>query len=142
MLRRLLAPDVVAARGLFRQPVVDKLMADHEANRIDGTDALLALMNLEIWSRMYLDKVVTTLKGAPTMRIRVEGHTDNQGDDAVNQQVSQARAEAVRDFLISQGIGTTRVEAVGYGETRPIDTNSTEAGRARNRRIEFRVLSP
>jgi asparagine synthase (glutamine-hydrolysing) len=45
----------VSARGLFRQPVVDQLMADHEANRIDGTDALLALMNLEIWSRIYLD---------------------------------------------------------------------------------------
>ena len=56
MLRRLLAPDVLATRGLFRQPVVARLMADHEANRIDGTDALLALMNLEIWSRMYLDK--------------------------------------------------------------------------------------
>ena len=56
LLRRLLAPDVVSARGLFRQPVVDRLIADHEANRIDGTDALLALMNLEIWSRIYLDR--------------------------------------------------------------------------------------
>ena len=55
LLRRLLAPDVVKRRGLFRQPVVDRLMADHQANRIDGTDALLALMNLEIWSRIYLD---------------------------------------------------------------------------------------
>lgn len=55
LLRRLLAPDVVQRRGLFRQPVVDRLVADHEANRIDGTDALLALMNLEIWSRIYLD---------------------------------------------------------------------------------------
>ena len=56
MLRRLLAPDVVCGRGLLRQPVVARLMADHEANRIDGTDALLALMNLEIWSRIYLDR--------------------------------------------------------------------------------------
>ena len=56
LLRRLLAPDVVQARGLFRQPVVDRLVADHEANRIDGTDALLALMNLEIWSRLFLDR--------------------------------------------------------------------------------------
>jgi asparagine synthase (glutamine-hydrolysing) len=56
MLRRLLAPEVVRARGLFRQPVVDRLMADHQANRIDGTDALLALVNLEIWSRIYLDR--------------------------------------------------------------------------------------
>ena len=56
LLKRLLAPEVVGARGLFRQPVVDRLVADHEANRIDGTDALLALMNLEIWSRIYLDQ--------------------------------------------------------------------------------------
>ena len=55
LLRRLLAPEVVRRRGLFRQPVVDRLVADHEANRIDGTDALLALMNLEIWSRIFLD---------------------------------------------------------------------------------------
>ena len=67
LLRRLLAPDVVQSRGLFRQSVVDRLMADHDANRIDGTDALLAMMNLEIWSRIYLDRrapadVATELK--------------------------------------------------------------------------------
>ena len=56
MLRRLLAPEVVRARGLFNSPVIDRLMADHQAARIDGTDALLALMNLEIWSRVYLDR--------------------------------------------------------------------------------------
>ena len=55
LLRRLLAPEVVRRRGLFRQPVIDRLVADHEANRIDGTDALLALMNLEIWSLIFLD---------------------------------------------------------------------------------------
>jgi len=55
MLKRLLAPEVVRSRGLFNPPVIDQLVADHQANRIDGTDALLALMNLEIWSRIYLD---------------------------------------------------------------------------------------
>jgi asparagine synthase (glutamine-hydrolysing) len=68
LLRRLMAPEVVLARGLFRQSAIDKLMSDHGANRIDGTDALLALMNLEIWSRIYLDKrepadVALELKG-------------------------------------------------------------------------------
>ena len=56
VLRRLLAPQVVDSRGLFRHAVVDRLMADHDANRIDGTDSLLALMNLEIWSRIFLDR--------------------------------------------------------------------------------------
>lgn len=55
LLRRLLAPEVVQARGLFRQPVIDRLVADHAANRMDATDALMALTNLEIWSRIYLD---------------------------------------------------------------------------------------
>lgn len=56
VLRHLLSPEVVARRGLLRQPAIDALMADHEANRSDGTDALLAMMNLEIWSRVYLDR--------------------------------------------------------------------------------------
>jgi asparagine synthase (glutamine-hydrolysing) len=56
LLRRTLAPEVIQARGLFRLSEVDRLVADHESNRIDGTDVLLALMNLEIWSRIYLDK--------------------------------------------------------------------------------------
>ena len=56
LLRGLLAPEVLRARGLFQPAVVDRLVADHQANRIDGTDALLALMNLEIWSRLYLDQ--------------------------------------------------------------------------------------
>ena len=67
LLRCLLAPQVVESRGLFRQSVVNQLMADHDAARIDGTDALLAMMNLEIWSRIYLDRrdpadVATELK--------------------------------------------------------------------------------
>ena len=56
LLRQLLAPEVVRQRGLFRQQAIEQLMADHESNRADGTDALIALMNLEIWSRVYLDR--------------------------------------------------------------------------------------
>lgn len=93
-------------------------------------------------SKMYLDKVVTTMKSVPTVRIRVEGHTDSQGDAAANQAISQQRAEAVRNFLVSMGVEGTRIEAIGYGETLPIDSNATEAGRARNRRIEMRVITP
>ena len=56
MLRELLAPEVVESRGLFHPAEVDRLVADHAASRVDGTDALIALMNLEIWSRIYLDR--------------------------------------------------------------------------------------
>ena len=56
VLRRVLAPEVVRARGLLHPHVVERLIKDHESNRIDGTDTLLSLLNLEIWSRMYLDR--------------------------------------------------------------------------------------
>jgi asparagine synthase (glutamine-hydrolysing) len=56
LLRRLLAPGVIEARGLFHSSLVARLVADHEGNRIDGTDILLALLNLEVWSRIYLDR--------------------------------------------------------------------------------------
>jgi asparagine synthase (glutamine-hydrolysing) len=73
VLDRLLSPEVVASRGLFREGVVARLVQDHRANRFDGTDILLALMNLEIWSRIYLDNrsaedVATELKGFAALR--------------------------------------------------------------------------
>jgi OOP family OmpA-OmpF porin len=74
------------------------------------------------------------------MRIEVGGHTDNVGNDAANQKLSEQRANAVREFLIAKGIDGTRIVAKGYGETKPIATNETEEGRAQNRRTEVTVL--
>jgi outer membrane protein OmpA-like peptidoglycan-associated protein len=74
------------------------------------------------------------------MRIEVGGHTDNVGNDAANQLLSEERANAVRDFLIAHGIEASRVVAKGYGETRPVATNDTDEGRALNRRTEVTVL--
>lgn len=68
------------------------------------------------------------------------GHTDNVGKDAANQRLSEGRAQAVREDLIKRGIDASRIEAEGYGETRPIDTNDTEEGRQNNRRVEVEVL--
>ena len=68
--------------------------------------------------------------------VTVEGHTDNSGSDALNQQLSQARANAVKEALVSNfGIAAERVTALGYGETRPIADNATLSGRAENRRV-------
>ncbi len=72
--------------------------------------------------------------------VRIEGHTDSQGDDAFYQDLSQRRAGSVRRFLVEQGIAAERLEAVGYGETKPVDTNKTAAGRENNRRVEFTIL--
>src|SRR5690606_4058831 len=73
-------------------------------------------------------------------RIEVAGHTDDRGGDALNLRLSQARAQAVVDHLVRKGIPKELLVAKGYGPSEPIDTNRTEAGRANNRRVEFRIL--
>jgi OmpA-OmpF porin, OOP family len=87
-----------------------------------------------------LNKVVDFLKVNGHVEIEIEGHTDSKGSDDYNLNLSQGRSQAVVDYLASQGIESGRLTAKGYGETKPIDTNDTEAGRANNRRVEFTVL--
>ena len=71
--------------------------------------------------------------------VHIEGHTDNQGDDAYNKKLSQDRADEVMKYLISRGIDPERLDATGFGEEKPIDTNDTEEGRHNNRRVIFRI---
>ena len=88
-----------------------------------------------------LDQVAATLRGNPELRrVRVEGHTDSQGQEDYNDSLSEARAQAVRDHLVRAGVEHGRLEARGYGESRPVETNDTKEGRAKNRRVEFTIL--
>ncbi|WP_434387203.1 Ig-like domain-containing protein [Melittangium boletus] len=88
-----------------------------------------------------LKQVGSVLRANPQIELlRVEGHTDDQGNDASNLNLSKRRAGTVRQFLIKEGIAAERLEAEGYGETRPVDTNKTAAGRENNRRVEFNIL--
>lgn len=91
-------------------------------------------------STAELNNLTELMKATPALRIEVGGHTDNVGNDAANQILSEQRANAVRDFLIKQGIDGGRVVAKGYGETKPVATNDTDEGRAQNRRTEVTVL--
>ena len=84
-----------------------------------------------------LDEIANVLKSRPTMTVRIEGHTDARGRRPHNMQLSQARAESVRQHLVGLGIETARMEARGYGPDQPIETNKTAAGREKNRRVEF-----
>jgi outer membrane protein OmpA-like peptidoglycan-associated protein len=84
-----------------------------------------------------LNTVAQVLRDYPTITIEVGGHTDSRGRDAYNMTLSDQRAAAVRDYLVRQGIDGARLTSRGYGETRPIEANSTSAGRAANRRVEF-----
>jgi len=84
-----------------------------------------------------LNTVAQVLRDFPDIRVEVQGHTDDRGADKPNMKLSQGRAESVRLYLIAQGIEPYRMTARGYGETKPIDSNKTAAGRAVNRRVEF-----
>ncbi len=88
-----------------------------------------------------LNRLKKLLKENATLRIQLNGHTDNVGSDEDNLQLSDARAKAVHDYLISGGIDENRLEYKGFGETMPIDTNDTPEGRQNNRRTEFEVIN-
>jgi len=91
-------------------------------------------------SFVELNKVVEFLKQNPKVSIEIAGHTDGKGSDSYNLTLSQGRSQSVVDYLAGQGIESGRLQAHGYGKTKPIDTNDTEEGRANNRRVEFTVL--
>jgi OOP family OmpA-OmpF porin len=87
-----------------------------------------------------LDDVATVMKQVPEeLHFRVEGHTDSKGGDGYNKTLSQNRANSVKKYLESKGVKSNRLNGVGFGEERPIDSNRTNDGRARNRRVEFNV---
>jgi outer membrane protein OmpA-like peptidoglycan-associated protein len=84
-----------------------------------------------------LQQILDLLKKNPTQKIEVQGHTDNVGGDAYNQTLSEARAKAIVTWLTQHGIAADRLTAKGFGKTRPIADNATDAGRAKNRRVEI-----
>ena len=87
-----------------------------------------------------VDNLAALLKVYPAVKIEINGHTDNTGDAAANQTLSEGRAASVMGRLIADDIDAARLKAKGYGQTEPIADNATEAGRAQNRRIELKVV--
>lgn len=92
-------------------------------------------------SQVELDKLVQLLQENPTVRIQIEGHTDNIGNAGDNLKLSENRAKAVVNYLVSKGISAGRLTAKGFGATRPVAENSSEEGRAQNRRTELKVMA-
>lgn len=90
-------------------------------------------------SNTSLNQVVKIMNENPTLKLRIEGHTDNAGDDEANMKLSEDRAAAVKAYLVSKGISEDRIATEGFGESMPIADNSTAAGRTKNRRIEIKV---
>jgi OOP family OmpA-OmpF porin len=89
-------------------------------------------------SYTILDIVAASLVANPDIKIEIAGHTDNTGSVATNTRLSQARADAVRAYLATKGVGPERMVSKGYGPTQPVAPNTSAAGRAQNRRVELR----
>lgn len=109
---------------------------------IAGLSYITGSARLEASSTPALVRVLAALEGQPSMRIELGGHTDSIGEEAANLRLSEQRAQAVERYLEERGIEDWRIAVMGYGALRPIADNATEEGRARNRRVEVRVLSP
>jgi len=92
--------------------------------------------------RAVLDPFAASVKDDPNTRLTIVGHTDSTGSDAINNPLSVERAQSVRDYLAGKGVSPTRVQTAGHGEREPIADNSTDAGRARNRRVEIYLREP
>lgn len=91
-------------------------------------------------TRAALDKVASVLSTRPSLRLEVQGHTDNVGNAELNRQLSQQRAEAVCLYLTAHGVSTAQLQPMGYGGTQPVADNADPAQRPRNRRVVLRRL--
>jgi outer membrane protein OmpA-like peptidoglycan-associated protein len=92
--------------------------------------------------RAVLDPFANSLRDDPSARLMIVGHTDNTGSEAVNNPLSVERAQSVREYLVTRGVAAARVETAGRGEREPVASNATEAGRAKNRRVEIFLREP
>jgi outer membrane protein OmpA-like peptidoglycan-associated protein len=93
--------------------------------------------NLKDRSKFILDGFARFLKSNPTIKVMIQGHTDNEGDDKKNMVLSDNRAKGVKEYLISQGVKANRLTSKGYGETKPTVENNSDANKAKNRRTDF-----
>jgi outer membrane protein OmpA-like peptidoglycan-associated protein len=135
--------DKVAMRARLLQQLNAVLVTRDTARGLISTmpDVLFenARYTLRPAARESLAKVAGILLAYPDLRLEVDGHTDSVGSDAYNQDLSEKRAGAVRDYLVQQGLPVASVTTMGFGKTQPIASNTTAAGRQQNRRVEVVV---
>lgn len=116
----------------YRTQVTEQLV------RLDGAHFATGSSKLLPDAGKRLNEVVAAARQHPDARFSVTGHTDSTGSAALNQKLSQARAEAVKAYLVSQGVAASRIDTAGKGASEPIADNRTAQGRAQNRRVEIR----
>ncbi len=109
-------------------------------NLPDGVTFATGSYTINPTFRETLVTVANSLQQYPDSLIDVYGHTDSTGSDAFNQRLSEQRAKAVADYLISRGVSASRIRSQGFGETQPIASNDTDSGRSLNRRVEIKII--
>jgi len=137
------ATDANAVREKLRAQL-NSVLATSESARgliVNMSDVLFdtGKYTLKPITQISLAKVSGILQAYPGLKVQVEGYTDSVGSDDYNQKLSENRADAVRNFLLTQGVPETNITATGYGKAKPVADNSTAQGRAQNRRVQLVV---
>lgn len=109
---------------------------------IEGINFKTNSADITSGSFVLLDRAVKVLQDYPDVSLEISGHTDSSGKPDHNRELSQRRAESVRTYFVNRGIAADRLQAIGFGQDRPIADNMTAAGRSRNRRTEFKLINP
>jgi outer membrane protein OmpA-like peptidoglycan-associated protein len=118
-------------------PVAEPLFGGRARLILEGVQFDTDTAHLKSSSRVTLDRVARSLNAWPGARVEIDGHTDSTNTDAYNRTLSKARSAAVCEYLVDQGVASSRLEEKGFGESRPIANNATAVGRATNRRVEL-----
>lgn len=138
------AAAVIAGSGCCTARSQSKRAAQLEGDTIKVSETIrfeTGKATIDPGSTYILDEVADILKSNPGIsKMTIEGHTDSVGDAALNKQLSQDRADAVKTYIVGKGIDAGRMDAKGFGAEQPIASNDTEEGRATNRRVAFKVV--
>jgi outer membrane protein OmpA-like peptidoglycan-associated protein len=139
-LRGITSDQVIGGKDFNLEPIEVSTIAENTTIVLNNLffDFDRAILKPE--SAPELDRIVTLMKEKPSLEIEIVGHTDNAGPDPYNLKLSERRAKAVVAYLSKKGIAKERTKAQFYGETKPVETNETEEGREKNRRVEFKIL--
>lgn len=124
-------------KGVEVERVGEGILLTFDSGLLFGFDSY----QLTATTKGNLDKMADILQKYEDTEIKIEGHTDSKGTDSYNMTLSKNRAKSVSDYLASKGVARNRLQTEGYGETRPVDTNDTDAGRGKNRRVEVAVFA-
>lgn len=133
--------EIIIEEAIVEEPVFENVKIEKgQIIRLDRIYFDFDKWDLLPTSNEQLDELTVLLNRYPSMKIAIHGHTDSKGSETYNEVLSNHRSKAVHDYLLNQNIDYSRLEFQGFGEIKPVDTNSTDEGRQNNRRVEFVVL--